>query len=134
LAGLLVLLGLRGLPATVVLAASPASADPGGSSGHAAAASPAASQPQYVYSVGIIAGVNDRSLTLRFDGGQTQTYTVDGSTTLQTQNADAQQLTDLKLGNVALVLAAENDSHAVVVVNGGADGFHEATPADMRGD
>jgi len=87
----------------------------------------------YVYSVGTIASVSGQTVTLRFDDGQTETYTLDVATTIQTQNGDAQRLTDLKAGNLALVLSVENSTTAVSIVNGGDAGFHEAGPADMRG-
>jgi hypothetical protein len=87
----------------------------------------------YVFTIGIIAGVTDRTVTLRFEDGQTETYTLDASTTIQTQNGDAQRLADLKAGNMAMVLSVESTTTAVTIVNGGDAGFHEATPADIRG-
>lgn len=87
----------------------------------------------YVFSVGILERIDGRSITLRFDDGQTETFILDASTTIRTQNGDEQSLADLKVGNVVLVIAEEHSPVAVSVVNGGATGFHEAGPADIRG-
>lgn len=103
------------------------------------AASPSVSTPAlrdsraYVFSVGILTRVEGRSITLRFDDGQTETFTLDASTTIRTQNGDEQTLADLKVGNTVLVIAEERSPVAVSVVNGGQTGFHEASPADIRG-
>jgi hypothetical protein len=88
---------------------------------------------QYVFTIGILARVSDRAITLRFEDGQTETYTLDAATTIRTQNGDAESLADLKVGNMVLVIAEENTPLALTVVNGGEAGFHEAGPADIRG-
>ena len=88
---------------------------------------------QYVFSVGIVEAVTADRLTLRFDDGMTETYTVNGATTVQTQNGDTLRVADLAVGEMAIVLTVEDDPVAVTIVSGGADGFHEAGPADIRG-
>jgi len=88
----------------------------------------------YVFSEGTIIGVGSHVVTIRAEDGQMESYTLDDATTIQTQDGDAQRLADLKVGNAALVLSVENTSTAVTIVNGGDAGFHEAGPADMRGD
>jgi hypothetical protein len=88
---------------------------------------------QYVFSVGIVDAVSPDRLTLRFDDGATETYTVNGETTIQTQNGDVLRVADLEVGEMAIVLTAEDDPLALTIVSGGAEGFHEAGPADIRG-
>ena len=88
---------------------------------------------QYVFSVGIVEAVTADRLILRFDDGMTETYTVNGATTVQTQNGDTLRVADLAVGEMAIVLTVEDDPVAVTIVSGGADGFHEAGPADIRG-
>lgn len=88
---------------------------------------------QYVFSMGIVEAVSADRLTLRFDDGVTETYTVNGATTIQTQNGDALRVADLEVGEVAIVLTVENDPVALTIVSGGMGGFHEAGPADIRG-
>jgi len=103
------------------------------SSTSAQAISATRADEQYVFSVGIVDRVGNGSLTLRFDDGSTQTYTVDNKTTIQSQDADALTLADLEIGEMAIVLTIKDDPLAVTVVSGGAAGFHEAGPADIRG-
>ena len=88
---------------------------------------------QYVFSMGIVDHVSADSLTLRFDDGYTETYTLNGATTIQTQNGDALRLADLEVGEMVIVLTVENDPLAVTIVSGGAEGFHDAGPGDIRG-
>jgi hypothetical protein len=88
---------------------------------------------QYVFSMGIVDAVSADRLSLRFADGYTETYTLDGATTVQTQNGDALRVADLEVGEVVIVLTVENDPVAVTIVSGGAEGFHEAGPADIRG-
>ena len=88
---------------------------------------------QYVFSMGIVDRVTATTLTLRFDDGTTETYTLDGTTTIQTQNGDALRLDDIEAGEMVIVLTVENDPLAVTIVSGGEAGFHEAGPADIRG-
>ena len=88
---------------------------------------------QYVFSMGIVDRVSAESLTLRFDDGYTETYTLNGATTIQTQNGDALSLADLEVGEMVIVLTVENDPVAVTIVSGGAEGFHDAGPGDIRG-
>ena len=88
---------------------------------------------QYVFSVGYVERVTDTALTLRFDDGATEAYTLNGSTTIQSQNGDALARADLKVGEMVIVLSVENDPLARTIVSGGDAGFHDATPADIRG-
>lgn len=88
---------------------------------------------QYVFSMGVVDWVSANSLTLRFGDGETETYALDGATTIQTQNGDALDLTDLTIGDMVIVLTVENDRTAVTIVSGGEEGFHDAGPADIRG-
>ena len=88
---------------------------------------------QYVFSMGIVDAVGADRLTLRFADGVTETYTLDGATTVQTQNGDALRVADLEVGEMVIVLTVENDPVAVTIVSGGADGFHDAGPRDIRG-
>lgn len=86
-----------------------------------------------VFSLGELAAVDARSITLTFDGGHAETYRLTGDTAVQTQNGDQQTVQDLDVGAMVVVISHEDDPTAVVVVNGGDAGFHEAGPADMRG-
>jgi hypothetical protein len=88
---------------------------------------------QYVFSVGVVDRVSVNSLTLRFADGATETYTLNGSTTVQSQNGDTLNVADLEMGEMVIVLSLENDPLARTIVSGGDAGFHEATPADIRG-
>ena len=88
---------------------------------------------QYVFSMGIVDWVSAESLRLRFEDGETETYALDGATTIQTQNGDALDLADLAIGDMVIVLTVENDRTAATIVSGGEAGFHDAGPADIRG-
>jgi len=88
---------------------------------------------QYVFSVGVVDRVTATTLTLRFDDGATETYTLNGTTTVQSQNGDALKLADVATGEMVIVLSVENDPLARTIVSGGDEGFHDATPADIRG-
>jgi hypothetical protein len=88
---------------------------------------------EYVYSIGVLVKVDQGAITLAFDDGTTETYRIGRDTTFQSQNADERKLADLKVGNPVTVIAAEGDSTAYTVIDGGPDGFHEAGPADIRG-
>ena len=88
---------------------------------------------QYVFSVGYVDRVGTDALTLRFDDGATETYHLNDTTAIQTQNGDELRRSDLEVGEMAIVLSVENDPTALTVVSGGAAGFHEAGPADIRG-
>lgn len=88
---------------------------------------------QLVFSIGTLAGVGQQAITLAFDNGQTETYQLGPATTVQTQNGDAQALTDLDLGATVIVIADETSQTAITIVNGGDSGFYEAGPADIRG-
>ena len=83
--------------------------------------------------MGIVDRVSATTVTLHFDDGATETYSVNGATTIQTQNGDALRLDDIAVGEMVIVLTLENDPLAVTIVSGGAEGFHEAGPADIRG-
>ncbi|MCC7371408.1 MAG: hypothetical protein IT306_23520 [Chloroflexi bacterium] len=86
-----------------------------------------------VYSLGELAAVDARSITLTFDGGATETYRLTQRTTIQTQNGDTQTVQDLDIGAMVVVISHEDDPTAVTVVNGGDAGFHEPSQADLRG-
>lgn len=88
---------------------------------------------QYVFSMGVVDRVGAETLTIRFADGDTETYRLDGATTFQTQNGDALSAGDLAVGEMVIVLTAEDDSLAVTVVSGGEEGFHAVGPADIRG-
>jgi hypothetical protein len=87
----------------------------------------------YVFTIGILERVDARSMVVRFEDGTTETYTLDASTTIRTQNGDDLDRASLKPGDVVMVIAEENSPLAISVVNGGATGFHPAGPADIRG-
>jgi hypothetical protein len=91
------------------------------------------SNKDYVFSVGMVDRVSIDSLTLRFDDGSTETYALNATTAVQSQNGDALTRNDLKTGQMAIVLNVEHDPTALTVVSGGTAGFHEAGPADIRG-
>jgi hypothetical protein len=88
---------------------------------------------EYVYSIGVLVKVDQAAITLGFDDGSTETYRIGRDTTFQGQNADERKLADLAVGNPVMLIAAEGDSTAFTVVDGGPAGFHEAGPADIRG-
>jgi hypothetical protein len=92
-----------------------------------------ANADQLVFSMGLLAAVDARTVTLTFADGQSETFNVAPQTTIQTQNGDAQTVADLDIGNMVVVIAHEDDPTALTIVNGGDAGFHEAGPADMRG-
>ena len=91
------------------------------------------SNKDYVFSVGTVDRLSADSLTLRFDDGSTETYALNATTAVQSQNGDALTRNDLQVGEMAIVLNVEHDPTALTVVSGGAAGFHEAGPADIRG-
>jgi hypothetical protein len=87
----------------------------------------------YVYAIGVLVKVDQRTITLGFEGGATETYRIGPATTFRSQNGDARKLEDLAISNPVLIITAEGDPTAVTVVDGGPSGFHEAGPADIRG-
>jgi hypothetical protein len=87
----------------------------------------------YVYSIGTLVKVDQRSITLGFEGGDTETYKIGPATTFRTQDGDERSLQDLAISEPVLIITADGDSTAVTVVDGGPAGFHEAGPADIRG-
>jgi len=132
-AGLLLLMTVSDSSAAPVHAASSAAlADTAFTSRLAAVPGIRASE-QYVFTIGIVDRVSADALTLRFEDGATETYTLNGATTIQTQNGDALGLADLEIGDMVIVLTVENSSTAVTIVNGGENGFHAAGPGDIRG-
>ena len=124
LAGLLMLTAIGGVPAIPAHAAS---------APLLVLATDVRAGEQYVFSMGIVDRVSAESLTLRFDDGYTETYTLNGATTIQTQNGDALSLADLEVGEMVIVLTVQNESLAVTIVSGGEEGFHEAGPGDIQG-
>jgi hypothetical protein len=92
-----------------------------------------ANADQLVFSMGLLTAVDAQAVTLTFADGQTETFKIVPQTTIQTQNGDAQRLSDLDIGNMVVVIAREADPTALTIVNGGDTGFHEAGPADIRG-
>jgi len=105
--------------------------------GGARAASAQTSGPSgstdYVFSMGVLVRADARSITVRFEDGQTATYTLGPSTTIRSQNGDALTLDSLKPGVVVMVISEERSPVAVSIVNGGESGFHDAGPGDIRG-
>lgn len=92
-----------------------------------------ANADQIVFSMGLLAAIDTQTVTLTFADGQAETFKIAPQTTIQTQNGDAQRISDLDIGNMVVVIAREDDPTALTIVNGGDAGFHEADPADMRG-
>jgi hypothetical protein len=87
-----------------------------------------------VFSIGVLVKVDQRTITLGFEDGSTETYRIGPQTTFQSQNADERTLADLEIGNPVLIITMEGDPMAVSVVDGGPTGFpDEAGPADIRG-
>lgn len=87
----------------------------------------------YVFSIGILERVDARSITVRFDDGQMETFMLDAATTIRTQNGDDLDRASLKPGYTVMVIAEENSPLAISIVNGGETGFLPAGPADIRG-
>ena len=119
-------------PAPAYAASRPVVADTAYASRPATAPGIRASE-QYVFSMGVVDAVGADRLTLRFADGATETYRLNGATTVQTRNGDALRPADLAVGELVIVLTVENDPLAVTIVSGGRDGFHAAGPADIRG-
>ena len=88
---------------------------------------------EYVFSIGTLVKVDQRSITLGFEDGTTETYRIGPKTTFRSQNGDERKLADLQISEPVLVIAMDGDPTAVTVVDGGPAGFHEAGPADIRG-
>jgi hypothetical protein len=133
LATLMLLLGVTLLPTTAAQAATSA-----GMLQHHVSAQPiptpsVRADTQLVFSVGTLSRVEQQTVTVAFDDGQTETYRLVPGTTIQTQNGDAQVLADLDVGSTIVVIADETDLTALTIVNGGDAGFHDAGPADIRG-
>ncbi len=133
LAGLVMLAAVGGWLAAPVHAGSAPFLEDAAPASQTADATDVGASEQYVFSMGVVDTVSADELTLRFADGDTETYTLDGATTIQTQNGDALRVADLEVGEMVIVLTVENDPLAVTIVSGGAEGFHEAGPADIRG-
>jgi hypothetical protein len=88
---------------------------------------------EYVFSIGILVKIDQRTITLGFEDGTTETYRIGPETTIRSQNGDERSLADFELGNPVLIITPAGDSTAFTVVDGGPTGFHEAGPADIRG-
>lgn len=88
---------------------------------------------EYVFSIGLLVKVDQRTITLGFEDGTTETYRIGPHTTFRSQNADELSLTDLNVGDPVLIITVDGDPTAFTVVGGGPEGFHEAGPADIRG-
>jgi hypothetical protein len=88
---------------------------------------------EYVFSIGILVKIDQRTITLGFEDGTTETYRIGPETTIRSQNGDERSLADFELGNPVLIVTPAGDSTAYTVVDGGPGGFHEAGPADIRG-
>src|SRR4051794_28290857 len=78
--------------------AASATASPG-STGAAVTAAPPVSlnirdNRQYVFTMGVLADVHRDAVTLRFEDGQTERYAVDATTTIYTENGEAQSVAD----------------------------------------
>lgn len=133
---LIVILLLAGLTpaATVAEAAQPLQQAPASRVALTPTPAPEGAQAvQLVFSMGQLAAVDARTVTLTFADGQAETYLLAPETTIQTQNGDAQTVADLDLGAMVVVIAREDDPTALTIVNGGDTGFHEAGPSDIRG-
>jgi len=87
----------------------------------------------YVFSIGVLVKVDQRSITLGFEGGATETYQIGPATTFRSQDGDERRLEDFEMFDPVLVISAEDDPTAVTVVDGGPAGFHAAGPEDIRG-
>jgi len=87
----------------------------------------------YVFSIGVLIKADQRTITLGFEGGATETYQIGPATTFRSQNGDERKLEDLEMYDPILIITAEGDPTAVTVVDGGPAGFHEGGPEDMRG-
>jgi hypothetical protein len=87
----------------------------------------------YVYSIGVLVKIDQRTITLGFEGGDTETYKIGPSTTFRSQDGDERKLEDLAISEPVLIITADGDPTAVTIVDGGPAGFHEAGPADIRG-
>jgi hypothetical protein len=133
LAGLLTLLVALGASAGSAYAASPA--EPGATAVVVPPTTMTAirADEQYVFSMGIVEQVSVSSLTIGFGDGASETYALSRETTVQTQNGDALRPADLKIGEMVIVFSVENEATARTIVSGGAAGFHEAGPGDIRG-
>jgi hypothetical protein len=88
---------------------------------------------EYVFSIGLLVKADQRTITLGFEDGTTETYRIGPETTIRSQNADERTLADLEVGNPVMIVTVDGDPTAVTVVDGGPEGFHEAGPADIRG-
>ena len=132
-AGLLLLLAASGWSVAPAQAASSSALTEATFTAHRAAVSGTRASEQYVFSMGIVDQMSADTLTLDFGDGVTEMYTLNGATTVQTQNGDALGLTDLDIGDMVIVLTVENESLARTIVSGGEAGFHAAGPGDIRG-
>jgi hypothetical protein len=98
----------------------------------AAIPSPAAKgQPQLVFTMGIVAGVGRDAVTLRFEDGQTETYQWNDTTTFQTEAGAAATVGDLNVGDMVMIVAPEDSSTAMTIVNAGDRGFDAGGPFDI---
>lgn len=88
---------------------------------------------EYVFSIGILLKVDQRTITLGFEDGATETYRIGPETTIRSQNGDERRLADFEVGNPVLIVTPAGNSTAFSVVDGGPTGFHEVGPADIRG-
>ena len=133
MAGLVVLMAVSGWSVGPARAAPHPARDSGVPTPHLVATMGIRASEQYVFSMGVVDRMSADALTLRFGDGETETYALDGATTIQTQNGDALDLADLAVGDMVIVLTVENDRTAVTIVSGGEEGFHDAGPGDIRG-
>src|SRR5262245_2278714 len=89
---------------------------------------------EYVFSIGMLVKFDQRTITLGFEDGTTETYRIGPETTIRSQTGDVRSLAEFEVGNPVLVVAAEDDQTAFTVVDAGPNGFPtEAGPADIRG-
>jgi len=93
--------------------------------------SAATNQPQLVFTMGTVASVTRDAVTLRFEDGQTETYTVGSATTLQNQDGNTAKLSDLDVGDMAMIIVPEGSTTAAVIVDGGDVGFDAGGPFDI---
>jgi hypothetical protein len=88
---------------------------------------------EYVFSIGMLVKFDQRTITLGFEDGTTETYRIGPQTTIRSQNGDERSLAAFELGSPVLIITPPGDSTAYTIVDGGPNGFHEAGPADIRG-
>src|SRR4051812_41096381 len=57
----------------------------------------------YVFSIGVLIKADQRTITLGFEGGATETYQIGPATTFRSQNGDERKLEDLEMYDPVLI-------------------------------